>query len=291
MIDSNNDVLIVLSLIKKQMVVNITVVKTGFIGVTTLIEALLDERASREDISVRSITSGSKMNEVDAKEVEAISSSVNTDLYIVVSPNASLAAPKNLALHLGTIKPTILISDSPASKIKDEIADKIGYIFVQADPLIGIRKEFLDPIEMANFNSDVLKVLSITGAFRALVDEIDKVIECIKNSQSVVLPHVIIDKYKAIEHSGLSNPYSKSKALASFEIARLVARLSAEGGYKEKDREKYLLVVSGSHELIRQAAKLADEAREMEKQNDSVHRSIHDNSGKTLTKKKFFDPF
>ena len=57
------------------MPVNITVVKTGFIGVTTLIEALLDERASRKDISVRSITSGSKMSVTDAQEVEKLSSS------------------------------------------------------------------------------------------------------------------------------------------------------------------------------------------------------------------------
>ena len=77
--------------------------------------------------------------------------------------------------------------------------------------------------------------------------------------------------------------------MASYEIARLVARLSAEGAYKEKDRERRLLTVSASHELIRQAAKLADEAREIEKQTDSVHRKIHDSSGKTITKKKFFD--
>ena len=55
------------------MTVNITVVKTGFLGVTTLIEALLDERASRKDISVRSVTSGSKMSSAEAQEVEKLS--------------------------------------------------------------------------------------------------------------------------------------------------------------------------------------------------------------------------
>ena len=271
------------------MTVNITVVKTGFLGVTTLIEALLDERASRKDISVRSVTSGSKMSSTEAQEVEKLSNSLDTDLYIVVSPNASLDAPKNLALNLGKIKPTILISDSPASKIKDELVDKIGFVFIQGDPLIGIHKEFLDPIEMSKFNSDVLKVLSVTGALQALVNEIDKVIEQIKNSQSITLPKLVIGKHTAVSNSGLTNPYSQAKALASYEIARLVARLSAEGAYKEKDRERRLLTVSASHELIRQAAKLADEAREIEKQTDSVHRSIHDSSGKTVIKKKFFD--
>jgi methylenetetrahydromethanopterin dehydrogenase len=288
MINYNEDVLIVLSLSKKQMVLNITVVKTGFLAVTTLIEALLDERASRKDISIRSVSSGAKMNKADIDAVEQLAKSIDTDLFIVVSPNASLDGPKNLALNLGKLKPTILISDNPATKIIEELKGKIGYIIIQADPLIGIRKEFLDPIEMSNFNSDVIKVLSITGAFSALIHALDSFINESTNGNTN-LPNIIIDKHQALKHSGLSNPYAKSKALASYEMARLVGRLSAEGGYKEKDREKYLLVVSASHELIRQAAKLADEARELEKENDTVHRNIHDSSGKTLTKKKFFD--
>ena len=169
MINYNEDVLIVLSLSKNQMVLNITVVKTGFLAVTTLIEALLDERASRKDISIRSVSSGAKMNKVDIDAVEQLAKSIDTDLFIVVSPNASLDGPKKLALNLGKLKPTILISDNPATKIIEELKGKIGYIIIQADPLIGIRKEFLDPIEMSNFNSDVIKVLSITGAFSALI--------------------------------------------------------------------------------------------------------------------------
>jgi len=122
-----------------------------------------------------------------------------------------------------------------------------------------------------------------------LINEIDKVIEQIKNSQSIVLPRLIIGKHTAVSSSGLTNPYSKAKALASYEIARLVAKLSAEGAYKEKNRERRLLTVSASHELIRQAAKLADEAHEIEKHSDSVNRYIHATTGKTLTKTKFFD--
>ncbi|HUS79323.1 MAG TPA: F420-dependent methylenetetrahydromethanopterin dehydrogenase, partial [Patescibacteria group bacterium] len=38
--------------------VNVTFLKIGYIGTTTLIEALLDERANRKDISVRVISSG-----------------------------------------------------------------------------------------------------------------------------------------------------------------------------------------------------------------------------------------
>ena len=189
-------------------------------------------------------------------------------------------------------KPTLVVSDNPASKsINDFSNENLGYIVVQGDPLIGIRQEFLDPIEMSNFNSDVLKVLSITGAFRALVHEIDLVVSAINNSQPIVLPRIIVDKHKALSHSGLSNPYAKSKALASYEMAKLVGRLSAEGGYKEKDRQKYLLVVSASHELIRQAAILADEAREIEKTHDNVFRQIHDSEGNYATKNKLLDSF
>ena len=98
MINYNEDVLIVLSLSKNQMVLNITVVKTGFLAVTTLIEALLDERASRKDISIRSVSSGAKMNKVDIDAVEQLAKSIDTDLFIVVSPNASLDGPKTLHL-------------------------------------------------------------------------------------------------------------------------------------------------------------------------------------------------
>ena len=274
------------------MVVNITVIKTGFIGVTTLIEALLDERAARKDISVRAISSGSKMTLDDFQDVEKIATSINTDLFLLVTPNASLDLPKKLAFNLSKHKPTIVISDNFALKsINDFENSNQGCIIIQGDPLIGIRQEFLDPIEMSNFNSDVLKVLSITGAFRALLHEIDLVISAINNSQPIVLPHVIVDKHKALVHSGLSNPYAKSKALASYEMAKLVGRLSAEGGYKEKNRDKYLLVVSASHELIRQAAILADEAREIEKGSDNVFRQIHDSEGNYATKNKLMDGF
>ena len=274
------------------MVVNITVIKTGFIGVTTLNEALLDELAARKDISVRAISSGSKMTLDDFQDVEKIATSINTDLFLLVTPYSSLELPKKLAFNLSKHKPTIVISDNFASKsINDFENSNQGCIIIQGDPLIGIRQEFLDPIEMSNFNSDVLKVLSITGAFRALLHEIDLVISAINNSQPIVLPHVIVDKHKALVHSGLSNPYAKSKALASYEMAKLVGRLSAEGGYKEKNRDKYLLVVSASHELIRQAAILADEAREIEKGSDNVFRQIHDSEGNYATKNKLMDSF
>ena len=43
--------------------VKVTFVQTGYIGATTLIDALLDERAARKNVSVRVISSGCKMDE------------------------------------------------------------------------------------------------------------------------------------------------------------------------------------------------------------------------------------
>jgi F420-dependent methylenetetrahydromethanopterin dehydrogenase len=52
--------------------VNVTFVQAGYIGATTLIDALLDERASRKGISVRVISSGCKMDEAEAEAAAKI---------------------------------------------------------------------------------------------------------------------------------------------------------------------------------------------------------------------------
>ena len=57
----------------------------------------------------------------------------------------------------------------------------LGYILIQADAMIGARREFLDSTEMALFNADVLKVLSITGTLRLVNRVIDEVITQIKD--------------------------------------------------------------------------------------------------------------
>ncbi|MCK4399547.1 methylenetetrahydromethanopterin dehydrogenase, partial [Candidatus Bathyarchaeota archaeon] len=67
--------------------VKVTILKTGYIGATTLIDALLDERASRKDISVRVVSSGCKMDDDEAMDAAKIAASVPTDLYVIISPN------------------------------------------------------------------------------------------------------------------------------------------------------------------------------------------------------------
>lgn len=48
-------------------------------------------------------------------------------------------------------------------------------------------------------------------------------------------------------------------------------------------------MVAAAHELLRIAAKLADEAREIEKSNDTVYRTPHVKSGEKRYKVKFME--
>jgi len=268
--------------------VKVGIFKMGAIGTAILLEYLLDERADREDIEVRVITTGSKMRESDAKIGEKLKD-FNPDLIIIVSPNASLPGPK-VARELFKDKPVIVISDAPAKKIVDELEKEgFGYILVTADSMIGARREFLDPTEMALYNSYILNVLAITGALRLVQEEIDKVITQIKEGKNVELPRIIITADKAVEAGRFSNPYAKAKAMASYYIAEKVADITTKACFVEKDPKKYIPMVCAAHEMMRIASKLAEEAREIEKSNDSVFRNPHAKDGRILSKIKLMD--
>jgi methylenetetrahydromethanopterin dehydrogenase len=111
----------------------------------------------------------------------------------------------------------------------------------------------------------------------------------IKEGEDYELPRIIVDKETALRYSGLSNPYAKAKALSSFEMAMRVAGLSREGTWRVKERDRYLTILASSHELMRQAALLADRAREIEKANDTVLRTPHLKNGSTKRKVKLMD--
>ena len=266
--------------------VKVTFVQAGYIGATTLIDALLDERASRKDISVRVISAGCKMDEAEAAAAAEIAAKVPTDLYVCVSPNAGLPGPKKMREILKeTGKPIIVVSDEPSRKAAKKLPEEgIGYIVLYADAMIGAKRPFLDPIEMALFNADIIKVLSVTGVFRIIYTELDRVIEQIKKGEKPELPEIVVNKKRAIAASGLQNPYARAKAMAAFEAARKVANLDVEGCFKTEGAQNYIPIIAAAHELLRYAAKLCDEAREMEKANDSVERLVHFRDG-TLRKK------
>jgi len=260
----------------------------GAIGTALLVEYLLDERADREDIEVRVITSGAKMQPEEAKIAEKLKE-FDPDVVIVVSPNAALPGPK-AAREAFEGKPVIVISDAPAKKAKEELEQKgFGYILINADSMIGARREFLDPTEMALFNADVVKVLAATGAFRIVQEEIDKVIEAIKKGEKPELPKIVVTAEKAVAAGNFQNPYAKAKAMAAYYIAEKVADINVKGCFIEKDPDKYIPLVASAHEMMRVAAILADEAREIEKSNDTVYRNPHARDGTILKKFKLME--
>jgi methylenetetrahydromethanopterin dehydrogenase len=100
----------------------------------------------------------------------------------------------------------------------------------------------------------------------------------------VELPKVVIDAAKATEAGGFTNPYAKAKAMAAYEIAAKVGDVDLKGCFMVKEMEKYVPIVASAHEMIAAAAKLAVEAREIEKANDTVLRKPHGGEGQTLSK-------
>lgn len=270
------------------MVVRIGFLKLGCIGSALLLEFMLDERAERQDIDVRVVGAGGKLGTEQAEEAAQRILEFKPQLVVMTSPNATLPGPKKAreivkAAHI----PLLVVSDSPAKKAVQELEQQgFGYVIVEADSMIGARREFLDPLEMVLFNLDVTRVLAITGALNLLTTEIDRAIESIKKSGEVALPKIVVDKEKAIKAASFSNPYSAAKAMAAYETARRVADLTVEGCFAVKEWERYTQIVSAAHEMMRQAARLADDAREMEKSQDAVSRTPHYDDGSILKKRK-----
>ncbi|MHA1578364.1 MAG: F420-dependent methylenetetrahydromethanopterin dehydrogenase [Candidatus Freyarchaeota archaeon] len=267
-------------------VVKVGFVKLGNIGSSPLLELLIDERADRTDIDVRVVSSGAKLNPEQAEEVAKKILDFEPNLVITSSPNAALPGPgkvREIIAEAGI--PLIVITDAPGKRIREDVeAKNQGYIIVNADSMIGARRQFLDPVEMALFNANVIKVLAATGAFSVIYHEIDAVIEKIKKGETPELPRIVINKERAVSAMKFQNPYAHAKAMAAYETACKVADLNVEGCFKVQEPERYVPIVAAAHEMMRVAAMLADEARELEKSGDTVLRQPHKKSGEILTK-------
>ena len=264
--------------------------KLGNIGTSRIVDLLLDERADREDIDVRVLGTGAKMTpEVAADTARLLE--WEPDMVVVISPNAALPGPKRareMVKERG--KPCIVISDGPAKKAVNELKENgFGYLIIPGDPMIGARREFLDPVEMSIFNSDVLSVLSVTGVMRLVQEEIDSVIEALKAGKEAKLPQMIVTAEEAVERAKFSNPYAKAKAIAAYNMLERVAEMDARGCFVMKDPADYIPMVAAAHELLREASKLAFEAREMEKQADRLVREPHARSGELRSKEKLLE--
>jgi methylenetetrahydromethanopterin dehydrogenase len=264
----------------------IGIFKCGNIGTSPLLELLLDELADRKDIKVRTVTTGSKMGADDVEEALPKIFEFHPDLLVLISPNTALPGPakvreklSNSGLH------GIVITDSPGKRVKADLEKQgLGYIIITGDPLIGARKEFLDPTEMAIFNSNISKVLAVTGVYRMVHQEIDKAIYALEAEQSPVLPKLVIDVNAVRDNSVFSNPYARAKAIAAYGMAEKVAEINTQACFIEKESEKYIPLVACAHEIAQSAARLAEEAREIEKYNDSVTRKPHAKDGKLKNK-------
>ncbi len=267
------------------MVVKIGVIKCGNLGTSPVIDLVLDERADRPNIDVRGVSSGAKMNPEQIEDAVPKIMDFAPDFVVFISPNPGAPGPARARELLSKMDvPAIIVGDAPGMGKKDEMDEQgLGYIIVQADPMIGARREFLDPTEMASFNSDVIKVLAATGAYRLVQETLDGVIAAAE-SGSIELPKVVINTDKAVTAAAFKNPYAKAKAMAAYEIAMKVADIDLKGCFMTKEMEKYVPIVASAHEMIAAAAKLAVEAREIEKANDSVMRKPHGPQGQTMVK-------
>jgi len=264
--------------------------KVGNIATAPMIELLLDERAEREDMEVRVVSSGANMGSKQSEEVAKIIVGLKPDLVFVTSPNASTKGPtKARELISASGIPVVVVSDGPKGLIEELQGKGMGCIIVEADSMIGARREFLDPIEMAIFNADTIKVLSVTGVYSLIYQTIDALIKQLKSNEKLELPLLNITREKALKVSGLSNPYSLAKAGASYEMAKRVSYLTSEACFKEKDWTIYTALCATAHELMRTAASVADEVREIEKYGDNVTRKPHYDDGSQLLKKRLIE--
>ncbi|WP_456420036.1 F420-dependent methylenetetrahydromethanopterin dehydrogenase [Methanocaldococcus infernus] len=270
--------------------VKVGIVKCGNIGTSLVVDLALDERAER-DINVLVYGSGAKMNPESVEYVVKKMIEEKPDLIIYIGPNPAAPGPRKARELLSESKiPSIIIGDAPGIKVKDEMEKEgLGYILIKGDPMIGARREFLDPTEVALFNSDILKVLAVTGVVRLVQEEIDRVIEDIKEGKEPELPRIVVDAEKAVERMEYSNPYAKAKAIASYSMAEEVANIDVKACFMVKEPERYIILAASAHELLRQAAKLADEARELEKATDMVSRKPHAKDGRILSKRKLLE--
>jgi methylenetetrahydromethanopterin dehydrogenase len=260
-------------------------IKLGNIATSLAIDLALDEIAERTDLEFKILSFGPKMTKKEG-EAAAELKSWSPQLVVICSPNAATPGP-TLAREALKGLPVIVISDGPAKKeARDALAaEGYGFIILPVDPLIGAKREFLDPAEMAIFNSDALKVLSICGAVRLVQEELDKAMAGIAKGEKA-LPQILATPEKCAERMDFQNPYAKAKAIGALYMAQTVASIDAQACFKLKELEAIATAAAAGHEVMRAAAKLADEARELEKAGDTVSRKPHARTGELMKKVK-----
>jgi methylenetetrahydromethanopterin dehydrogenase len=162
---------------------------------------------------------------------------------------------------------------------------------MKADSMIGARREFLDPVEMSDYNGNLVKVLALTGAFRKLQVALDKVIDQVKagkKGDAIELPKIIMTTDKAVDGE-FTNPFALAKARAAHEIAMAVAGQNVKGCFMTKEWEKYIPIVASAHEMMRVAG-LCERPASLRRR-DSILRQAHKKDGTLVAKKKLVAKF
>ena len=255
--------------------IKVGVVKVGNIGVSTVIDLILDERADRDGFHIRTISTGSKMGQNEVNDIIRRVKKIDVDLLLFISPSPGARQIRHAIDEISKLDlPLIIVGDKPGENAIPFMKERnLGYILVRADAMIGARREFLDSTEMAVFNSYVLNVLSITGVIRLLHEEIDKVLDCVTNDKPIAFPEIIVTAQKAVSYARFSNPYAEAKAIAAYQIASQVSEMDVTACFRVSDPKEYIPLVVAAHEMMKSAAILAEEARELEKSNDTVTRA------------------
>ncbi len=116
----------------------------------------------------------------------------------------------------------------------------------------------------------------------------DAAIEGVRQG-NVKLPHITAGAETVVDRAGFANPYARAKAMASYKMAELVAEMNVQTCFVLREPPKYIMMGAAAHEVMRTAALLANEAREIEKGADSVSRKPHDDDGNILSKRRLLD--
>ncbi len=268
----------------------ITFLKIGNITLTTLVDIMIDERATRKDIDATVLSSSTKLSVEAAEKIIKLVDHVETELLVIVSPNANLDGPKRLIDEFAGKYPTLLVSDAGDKETREQWREKgVGYLIAPFDPMIGAKKDFLDPAEMCLFNAHITAAFSSCGVFSYITYEIDKIIEQMNNGEEVKLPYKYLSSMEVASFLPYASEFSRAKAIAALEMLTQAGKINVKGCYVEKDREKSLLLLAAAHEMVRQTSLIADEIRENEKAVDKLVRYPHATDGKWLHKTQFFE--
>ena len=269
--------------------IKLGVIKCGNIGLSPMLDLMMDERADREDLDIVVTGSGPKLGAPQCENATRMMIAEKPALVIYMGPNLKGPGPSKAREMLKEAGiPSIIISDGPGKAVVEELKEKgMGYYMIKCDAMIGARRPFLDPAEMIIFTADMARVLAITGVVKLITKGIDDCLEALKGGSAPQLPQMVVSWVKAAKAANFGNPYAQLKAMAAFQACETVANMNVDGCFKTKGREEYMPKVGAAHELMRQAAKLADEARELDKAVNKLHRSPHAKDGKLLNKTDF----